>query len=473
MAKPKRFGSVGNKKSGSWWARYSRNGQWHTPAHVFSAEAAAWAWLRAEQRLIDKDDWTPPARRRAALKAEAEATEAVNVALDTYARRWIANRVTPKGKPLHPRTAEDYRKYLAGPLASLAQRSISSITPADVSAWHAEHASTPSQRHKAYAFLKSVFKTAVEVDELISRNPAQVENATAKPPAKSAEAAVQGLTHAKVRELAELVRPRDRVLVLVLAYCGPRTGEVCALRRSDVELGTGSDGVPFGWLTIARAVSSYDGGRHEGPTKTGDKGKRRIPIPPHLVADLVEHLNEWAEPGESGLIFPSTNPAIAYRTTQQINGRTFPGAKRVGYGWQYAREEIGMPELRLHWLRHWAATLWAEAGTPDSLRRAILGHTQPGMTGGYTHPDLVKAQAYAVKVSELAGWTPPSVGPVAAKPAAAAQNAGPLPGLLNALDDAALIAAIAKMDAVTLAAVVPHLPPERIALVVARLAETR
>jgi hypothetical protein len=141
VAKPKRFGSVGRKASGSWWARYSRNHQWHTPGHTFSTEAAAWAWLRGEQRLIDTDAWTPPGQRRAVLKAEAEAVEAVNVTLDAYARRWIANRVTPKGKPLHPRTVEDYGKYLAGPLAALAERPIGSITPADVSAWHAEHLS--------------------------------------------------------------------------------------------------------------------------------------------------------------------------------------------------------------------------------------------------------------------------------------------------------------------------------------------
>ena len=469
MAKPKRFGSVGTNKSGAWWARYSRNHQWHTPGHTFSSESAAWAWLRSEQRLVDKDEWTSPTLRRAAAVAVAEAAEAVNVTLECYARRWITNRVTPKGQPLHPRTQYDYLKYLDGVLAPLAARPIGAISPAEVSAWHAQHAATPTQRHKAYAFLKSVLKTAAEVDEVIPRNPCQVENATAKPPAKSAEAAVQALTHDKVVELSELVRPRDRMLILLLAYCGLRSGEVCALRRSDVDLGSSPDGVPFGWLTVARAISSYDGGRHEGPTKTGDKGKRRIPIPPHLVGGLAEHLAEWSDPGGAGLIFPSTNPAIAYRTTQQINGRTFPGTQRVGYGWQYAREQIGMPELRLHWLRHWAATVWAEVGTPEPLRRSILGHTQPGMTGTYTHPDLVKAQPYAAKVSELAGWRRNSTGPAATATIPAAMD-GTLAAVLAAMPAAALATTLAALDAASLASIIPQLPPATMAEVVALLA---
>ena len=188
-----------------------------------------------------------------------------------------------------------------------------------------------------------------------------------------------------------------------------------------------------------------------------------VPIPPHLVEDFSTHLAVWAGVGDDGLVFPSTNPSLAFRTASQVNGnRELPG--KPGYGWYHARQVAGCPDAHLHDLRHWGATLWDEAGTPTALRIAIMGHAQPGMTGHYTHPDTTKASPYAVKVSELAGWTPPSVAPVVAT-----ANAGLVPGLLSALDDAALIAALVRLDAGTLAAVVPHLAPERVALAIIAL----
>ena len=71
-----------------------------TPGHTFSTEGAACAWLRSEQTLIDRDEWTPPANRR----AEEQATQAAEeLTLDTFARTWMENRTTPRGSVLSPR----------------------------------------------------------------------------------------------------------------------------------------------------------------------------------------------------------------------------------------------------------------------------------------------------------------------------------------------------------------------------------
>lgn len=445
----------------NWRARYERLGIRHTPGHTFSTEAAAWSWLRGEQTLIDRDTWTPPAARRAGAMAEQAATE---LTFDIYAREWITNRVTPKGSPLHPRTRAEYLRYLTGILQPLAARPLVSLTSADVARWHGSNASTPSLRHKAYAFAKSVMASAIEVDELASKNPFIVENASRKPGAKvNPDRAVKALDHTLVRQLAELVRPRDRVLLLLLAYCCLRTSEACALRRRDVEFGT-ADGLPHGWLTVERAISSYDGQRHEGDTKTGAQGERVVPIPPHLLPELDAHLSQWAGTGRDGLLFPSTNPAMDFRTSQQINGHAevldkSGRVRKAGFGWYHARRELGLPLFRLHWLRHWGATLWDEAGTPEAMRRAILGHAQPGMTGSYTHPDTTKASPYALRVSELAGWT-------AHRSPEPTATLGPL---LAALDDATLAQILSRLDAVQVAELVPQLPAERIAAVLGHM----
>lgn len=438
-------------------AYYERNGRRHSPGHTFSTQAAAWSWLRGEQRLIDRDEWTPPAERRAAAEAAAiiDATT-----LGDYARDWIAKRVTPKGGPLHPRTREDYRKYLDGTLADLAAKPIARITLADVTRWHNTAAGAPSQRHKAYAWLKSVMATAA-LEGLIDANPCRVENATRKPKtAHNSAAVVKWLTPGRVANLAELVQPRDRVFILTVAYCCLRSGEAFALRRADLDLGTTPDGLPFGWLTVERGISTYEGQRHEGDTKTGETGNRVIPIPPHLVADLEQHLDRYAQPGPRGLLFPSTNSALAFRTASQVNGNAArPG--KPGYGWHHARAVAGRPDAHLHDLRHWGSTLWDEAGTPAGLRIALMGHAQPGMTGHYTHPDTTKASPYALRVSELAGWSTQPASSTSSgsssSPSAVATNPGVLASILATLDPDALAATLARLDADQLAEVVPLL----------------
>lgn len=463
------FGSMGQTSGGSWWARYTHNAAMHRPGHTFATEKLAQAWLATERRLIDLDDWTPPAHRRAVAEASASADATT---LDDYARAWIDKRVTRTGGPLHPRTREDYLKYLGGMLASLGPKPIRAITLAEVKRWHSGAAQAPVQRHKAYAFLKSVMKSAV-IDGLVEANPCNVENATRRPRTRHNSAAVvKWLDHSRVGQLADLVQPRDRLLILLAAYCCLRTGEAFALRRADLDLGAGPDGLPFGWLTVERGVSTYDGQRHEGDTKTGELGNRVVPVPPHLVADIEAHLAEWAESGPDGLLFPSTNSSVAFRTASQVNGNAARPHK-PGYGWYHARQVAGCPEAHLHDLRHWGATLWDEAGTPAGLRIAIMGHAQPGMTGHYTHPDTTKGSPYAVRVSELAGWTRPDAAGAGgtsrptpdADPATAA-----LAALLAAMPAEQLASTLVTMPTSQIVALVPLLPPARVAAVMVALA---
>lgn len=70
MARRKMLGTVEGQHN-HWRARYQRNGQRHVPGHTFSDEELAWAWLRSEQTLIDRGEWTPPATRRQVQEAAA------------------------------------------------------------------------------------------------------------------------------------------------------------------------------------------------------------------------------------------------------------------------------------------------------------------------------------------------------------------------------------------------------------------
>ena len=58
-------GTIYTNRAGSFLVRYDRNGQRHTPNHGFPSFKLADDWLAAEQLLIARDEWTPPAQRRA------------------------------------------------------------------------------------------------------------------------------------------------------------------------------------------------------------------------------------------------------------------------------------------------------------------------------------------------------------------------------------------------------------------------
>ena len=70
---------VPRKGSGRYQASYVHGGIWgvergirFTAPQTFDTRGDAWAWLDREHRLIDRDDWTPPAERIRQAHAERE-----------------------------------------------------------------------------------------------------------------------------------------------------------------------------------------------------------------------------------------------------------------------------------------------------------------------------------------------------------------------------------------------------------------
>lgn len=64
------------------------------------------------------------------------------------------------------------------------------------------------------------------------------------------------------------------------------------------------------------------------------------------------------------------------------------------------------PALRIYDLRHWARRIWTLAGLDYASVEMLLGHAAL-VQGSYAHLDHGHVWPYAVKVSELAGWTRP------------------------------------------------------------------
>ena len=86
-------------------------------------------------------------------------------------------------------------------------------------------------------------------------------------------------------------------------------------------------------------------------------------LPAVAAVALAEHLAEFAQPGPEGLVFPA--PQGGYLRRSNFRRRWWVPATRVAGG------------LRVHDLRHSAATLALAAGANTRELMERMGHTSP------------------------------------------------------------------------------------------------
>jgi integrase len=175
-------------------------------------------------------------------------------------------------------------------LPQLGSAELGKLAPSQVRAWYVRlqgpNGPGASTAAKAYRLLRAMLRTAV-ADEIITRNPCQIERAGVE---RAPERPVA--TVAEVAVLADTITPRLRTLVLIAAWCGLRRGELLGLRREDLDLVRGS-------VRVERAIHQLsDGTLLVGPPKT-DAGRRTVAIPPHILPDVQAHLDAYvaSEPG--------------------------------------------------------------------------------------------------------------------------------------------------------------------------------
>lgn len=168
--------------------------------------------------------------------------------------------------------------------------------------------------------------------------------------------------------LTELDRQEDELPSAVLALrllllTGARRNEILCLRWNEVDLERGS----------LRLEDS----------KTG---RKVVPLGQAAV-DLLAKATRLAG-----------NPYVCFGLKE---GQRLIGLHRI---WQRARQRAGIPDVRLHDLRHTHASIAAGAGIGLPIIGKILGHTTPVTTARYAHlaDDPVRQAATRV-AGELAG----------------------------------------------------------------------
>lgn len=230
---------------------------------------------------------------------------------------------------------------------------------------------------KAYRLFKAIMNTAVD-DGLIRRNPCRIKGAGLD---RSPERPI--LTMRQVFDLAGVVAPRYRTLVLLATFASLRWGELAALRRKDIDLDAGT-------VRIERSLTELvGGGYHFGQPKSA-AGRRAVALPDIIVPDLTWHLARFTADDDDALVFTS-------QAGMPLHHANF----RRRY-WLPALTKAGLAGVHFHHLRHTGNDFAAATGATLREMMDRMGHSSTRAALIYMHGSEIRQRQIANTLSELA-----------------------------------------------------------------------
>lgn len=318
------------KRSGHYRARINFRGR-YVASRTFLRKGDAQAWERDAKTALASGTWVDP-----------HAHELVTVS--DWVTRWLETK--EGGKPSAILDRKSIAKNHVLPV--FGRLPLAAVRPSAVAEWAIGLTKThsPSTARRALAVLRNVFNLAI-ADGAAVRNPAVGIRLPSQQPGEPF-----AYSHEQVAALVrEMPTERDKVLVLVLAYGGPRWGEVTALRPASIR----EDGT----VRLSEAWAETNGKLYLGDLKT--HAARTIVLPNLIFSRLVE----WSQtkPDQNSLLFHGSNPKAPLRTSNWTPRVLIPAIERAN-----------LPRITPHNLRDTAASLAIQAGASVATVSRLLGH---------------------------------------------------------------------------------------------------
>lgn len=317
---------------------------------------AEWARKEAKQVLAKVVQGQDPLQQQ---RSNADKFAAMPT-LSEYSEIWLIEAEKTK-KPKSLELDHANLKNHIGP--ALGGKKLNEITRVMLRRFHAGMKSTPYQANRCLALLHTIFNAGID-DKLIDENPATGVSKFKEE--KRERIFTANDWHTLNQTMIELVRVgrvrhSTRIMFLLIAMTGARRDEIRCVRWDQVDLQN-------------RVIRLDD-------SKTGEKNIT-MPLP---AIDLIQSIAK------------TNNPFVF---TGIKNEAPFAGHKR---SWQTIRQAAGMPDLRIHDLRHAFLSYGAISG--KSLRQLgeIAGHKDAKTTQRYANLSPDARSTVADELGEAVG----------------------------------------------------------------------
>ncbi len=308
--------------------------------------------------------------------------EGGNVTLGDWLDAWLEQYAKPS---IRPTTYDNYEMVIRLHIKpSLGHIKLEKLQPGDIQSFYNTKLEKGNIRTKkglsprtiriAHVILHEALEQALK-EERINRNPVDFCS-----PPKVEKREVSYLTPEEEKKFLQALEgePLAAAFILLLGT-GIRRGELLGLRWQDII--TTPDGT---FLNIRQQLvkAKIDGKQRLifQPPKS-DKGRRTIPLLDWGIEALKKHREKQNEQKiKCGKKYEDHDLVFATATGRPINPRNFHRTfKRI-------LAKAGIPDIRLHALRHTFATRLGEANIHPKVMQELLGHSSVSLTlGTYTH----------------------------------------------------------------------------------------
>jgi integrase len=300
---------------------------------------------------------------------------------------------------LRPKTLLIYTRAIDRAVNQFGSTPLPKITRSTIEAFrdHTLKSLNAGGTNQAIRVVRTCLAHAEEA-QLISKNPASKVRATedVRPEDRPERRA---LTEDEAARLLAEIPAKWRALVATSLTLGLRWSELAGLQRKHIDMEAGEIRIERQayWLNAELIVSAPK-------TKAGT---RKLPIPEDLAVLLAAHLNQFAQPGNEGIVFPSNSGRV-------IDNSIF----RQGI-WKPAIERSGIRHVVIHGLRVTSTTWLLDAGINAKTVSVMQGHSSPAVTMAvYARSSAASQKLAAEKVGAALGRVlelPSNVVPISSK----------------------------------------------------------
>jgi integrase len=294
-----------------------------------------------------------------------------NITLSEHCDAWLE---TKRGE-VSVATLKFYENSIVKLKAALAEKldkPLDVVTKADLVAWRNKALKTlaPGTVSHDLRAWRMLFQAAVD-DGLVFENPVDNIKVKGRDERGGEEGAPKRLfTPVELQSLLLAATPEWKSMILFAAYSGLRLGDVAALTWGSLD-------EEKGWMTV----------------RTRKTGKTvRVPIAGPLAAHIKKlKRGEHAEPvhpqaagimGKIGRTGPLSNQFAELLAKCGLRAPIDKNKRSTGKGLSGKRT---INELSFHTLRHLTVSLLKDAGAPESVVKAIVGHSSQAISDHYTH----------------------------------------------------------------------------------------